>query len=46
MFAREPAILRAAARHAATKVRSDRDHAIELIAYYEGLIEARKRRAA
>ena len=46
MFAREPIILRNAARVAAAKVRSDRDHTVELMAYYEGLIEARKRRAA
>ncbi len=42
MFAREPMILRQAARVAAGKVRSDEDHAAELMAYYEGLVEARR----
>lgn len=42
MFAREPAILRAAARVAAGKVRSDYDHTAELMAYYEGLLAARR----
>lgn len=46
MFAREPAILRAAARVAAGKVRSDRDHTVELMAYYEGLLAARRGTAA
>jgi alpha-1,6-mannosyltransferase len=41
IFAREQPILRAAARVAAGKVRSDRDHTIELMAYYEGLLAAR-----
>ncbi|UZK64901.1 glycosyltransferase [Sphingomonas sp. M1-B02] len=42
MYAREPAIVRAAARVAAGKVRSDHDHAVELMAYYEGLVAARR----
>jgi alpha-1,6-mannosyltransferase len=42
MFLREPVILRAAARVAAGKVRSDRDHTVELMAYYEGLLAARR----
>ncbi len=42
MFTREPAILRAAARVAAGKVRSDYDHTAELMAYYEGLLAARR----
>ena len=42
MFAREPAILRAAARHAAGKVRTDRDHAVSLMDYYSGLLAARR----
>lgn len=42
MFGRQPAILRAAARVAAEKVRSDADHAAELMAYYEGLLAARR----
>ena len=41
LFAREPAILRAAARHAAAKVRTDRDHTVALIDYYAGLIATR-----
>lgn len=41
LHAREPSILRAAARVAAAKVRTDRDHAIDLMAYYEGLLAAR-----
>lgn len=46
MFAREPAILRAAARHAAAQVRSDEDHAAELMAYYEALLAARRTSSA
>ncbi|MBO9621846.1 MAG: glycosyltransferase [Sphingomonas sp.] len=46
MFAREPAILRAAARHAASQVRSDEDHAAELMAYYSDLLANRGRTAA
>lgn len=42
MFARDQPILRAAARVAAGKVRSDRDHAAELMAYYGGLLAARR----
>lgn len=42
LFAREPAILRAAARHAAGKVRTDRDHAIALIDYYQRLLDERR----
>jgi alpha-1,6-mannosyltransferase len=42
LFAREPTILRSAARHAAAKVRSDHDHAVELMDYYQSLIDARK----
>lgn len=42
MFAREPTILRHAARVAAGKVRSDYDHTVELMAYYEGLLEAKR----
>jgi alpha-1,6-mannosyltransferase len=45
LFAREPAILRAASVHAAGKVRTDRDHAIALIDYYSGLLDARRRAA-
>ena len=41
MFAREPKILRAASRHAAAKVRTDRDHAVALMDYYSGLLAAR-----
>ncbi|MCD2325155.1 glycosyltransferase [Sphingomonas sp. IC-56] len=42
MAAREPTALRAAARAAAAQVRSDYDHAVELMAYYEGLLAARR----
>jgi alpha-1,6-mannosyltransferase len=45
LFAREPTLLRAAARVAADKVRSDRDHTVELMDYYSALL-ARHRRAA
>lgn len=41
MFAREPTLLRNAARVAAGKVRSDHDHAVELMAYYQSLLDAR-----
>ena len=42
LFAREPAMLRRAAVTAAGRVRSDREHTVELMDYYEGQI-ARKR---
>lgn len=41
LFRREPAILKAAARHAAGQVLTDRDHAVRLVAYYQSLIDAR-----
>lgn len=41
LFAREPAILRAACLHAADKVRTDRDHAAMLVDYYAAMIAAR-----
>ncbi|WP_109808287.1 glycosyltransferase [Sphingosinithalassobacter portus] len=43
MFAREPAILRAASRAASQRVRSDRDHAIALMDYYAEKLEERRR---
>ena len=46
LFQREPAILRAACLHAASKVRTDRDHAIALVDYYSGLIEGKLSAAA
>lgn len=46
MFAREPTLLRNAARIAAGKVRSDEDHAANLMAYYAGLLEAKRGGAA
>jgi alpha-1,6-mannosyltransferase len=46
MFAREPTILRNAARVAAGKVRSDHDHAIELMACYAELIARKASRRA
>jgi alpha-1,6-mannosyltransferase len=45
-FARDGAAMRAAARRAAANVRSDRDHAVELVAHYQSLIDARALRAA
>lgn len=45
-FAREPAMLRRAAAVAARTVRSDRDHAAELVAHYQRLIDAGARAAA
>lgn len=42
LFARDQPILRAAARVAAGKVRSDADHTVELMAYYEGLLAERR----
>jgi alpha-1,6-mannosyltransferase len=42
LFAREPAILRAAARHAAAKVRTDRDHTIALMDHYQRLLDQRR----
>ncbi|MFN4095350.1 MAG: glycosyltransferase [Sphingomonas sp.] len=41
MFAREPAILRAATRHAAGQVLSDHDHAIALVDLYSAMIAGR-----
>jgi alpha-1,6-mannosyltransferase len=46
LFAREPRILRAAAVHAAGGVRTDLDHARDLVAYYETLLAARGARVA
>lgn len=42
--ARDRAMLRRAATVAAGRVRSDREHLVELMAYYEGLIAARRGR--
>ena len=41
LFAREPAILRKAAIVAADRVRTDREHAVDLMAHYQSLIDAR-----
>lgn len=46
LFAREPRLLRAASVTAASKVRTDVDHARDLVAYYETLVAARRARAA
>ncbi len=46
LFAREPALLRAASSHAAAKVRTDRDHVIALVAYYQSLIDGPARKVA
>ncbi len=42
LFARDRRVLRRAALVAAAKVRSDRDHAIDLMAYYRDLLDARR----
>ena len=41
LFAREPAILRKAAVVAAGKVRTDREHTIDLMNYYQSLLDER-----
>jgi alpha-1,6-mannosyltransferase len=46
LFARDQRILRHAARVAAAQVRTDRAHAIELVAHYAKVIAARDRAAA
>ncbi len=46
LFAREPSILRAAARHAAGHVLSDANHAAALIDFYESLLAGRQRTLA
>lgn len=38
MFARDYAVVKAAANVAAANVRTDRDHAVDLMRYYEGLV--------
>ena len=43
LFARDPAMLRRAAIVAAGKVRSDREHTVELMDYYAGLVAAKHR---
>ncbi|CAN5246380.1 hypothetical protein BH10PSE15_BH10PSE15_08310 [soil metagenome] len=42
LFARDQPLLRRAARVAAGKVRSDREHTVELMHYYEGLVRAKR----
>ncbi|MGJ3649293.1 glycosyltransferase [Sphingomonas sp. GlSt437] len=42
LFARDPKLLRRAAVVAAGKVRTDEAHALELVAYYQSLIDARR----
>jgi alpha-1,6-mannosyltransferase len=42
LFGRELPLLRNAAHIAAGKVRSDADHAAELMAYYQGLLDAKR----
>lgn len=46
MFARDPRILRAATVRAAGQVRTDVDHARDLVTYYETLVRERRARAA
>ena len=41
LFAREPRVLRAAAKQAATVVMSDVDHTRELVALYQKMIDHR-----
>lgn len=41
LYARDRPMLRRAAEVAATKVRSDREHAVDLMTYYEGLLADR-----
>ena len=43
LVARDQPILRRAARVAAAKVRSDREHTVELMEYYQGLVDAKRR---
>jgi len=42
LFARDQPMLRRAARVAAGKVRSDREHTVDLMDYYEGLVRAKR----
>ena len=42
LFARDQRVLRRAVLVAAGKVRSDRDHAVELMDYYQGLVDAKR----
>ncbi|WP_260597001.1 glycosyltransferase [Sphingomonas endolithica] len=44
LFARDQVLLRGAARAAAGRVRSDREHTEELMAYYAGLVAAKRER--
>jgi alpha-1,6-mannosyltransferase len=46
MVSRDQATLRAAAAQAALSVRSDRQHVVGLLAYYEELLSGAVRRAA
>lgn len=46
LFDREPTILRKAAVVAAGRVRTDREHAVELLDYYQSLIDARRMQRA
>ncbi len=46
LYARDRAMLRRAAVAAAAHVRSDREHAVELVDYYAGLLTAKRRLAA
>ncbi|MDO7843992.1 glycosyltransferase [Sphingomonas immobilis] len=43
LVARDQPILRRAARIAAAKVRSDSEHTVELMDYYQGLVDAKRR---
>ena len=46
LFARDQTMLRRAARVAADRVRSDREHTEDLMTYYTGLVAAKRARAA
>ncbi|MGN5375094.1 hypothetical protein [Sphingomonas hankookensis] len=44
MFARDYDEVKAAANAAAARVRTDRDHAVDLMRYYEGLVAEKAQR--
>ena len=46
LFRRDPRMLRRAAITAAAGVRSDAEHAADLMAYYQGLVDAKRAKAA
>jgi len=42
LFGRDPLALRRAALKAARRVRTDREHAVDLIAYYQSVLDQRR----